>query len=306
MEMQQVRYFVAVAQTLNFTRAAKACNVTQPALTRAIKALEAELGGELIRREGRATHLTDLGRQMLPLLRQCYESAVSAKSIAKSIASGEIADLAIGVCRTVDIDVLQRALIEIFQSVPRLRLKLRRGSGSELSELLKAGDIELAVSGPIESDWDRLDHWPMFVEPFDLLIGPDNPLAGRNLPTIEGQVLADHTFFMQSGSELADEIARRLGDIGVSVDRAHEVDTLRDLAELVGANAGVAVMPTSALRSTHLIRFALPDLDLRRTVAIYAVAGRRRSMASSTLLNLVRTTDWAGSLSPPPAAIPLN
>jgi len=89
MEMQQVRYFVSVAQTLNFTRAAEACHVTQPALTRAIKALEAELGGDLIRREGRATQLTDLGRQMLPLLRQCYESALSAKSVARSVASGE-------------------------------------------------------------------------------------------------------------------------------------------------------------------------------------------------------------------------
>ena len=61
MEMQQVRYFLAVSRTLNFTRAAEECNVTQPALTRAIKQLEDELGGELIRREGRNTHLTDLG-----------------------------------------------------------------------------------------------------------------------------------------------------------------------------------------------------------------------------------------------------
>ena len=64
MEMKQVRYFVAVAETLNFTRAAEQCNVTQPALTRAIKQLEFELGGDLIRREGRNTHLTDLGNRM--------------------------------------------------------------------------------------------------------------------------------------------------------------------------------------------------------------------------------------------------
>ncbi|MBW8879876.1 MAG: LysR family transcriptional regulator, partial [Asticcacaulis sp.] len=61
MEMQQVRYFVTLANTLNFTRAAEQCNITQPVLTRAIKALEAEFGGELIRREGKLTRLTDLG-----------------------------------------------------------------------------------------------------------------------------------------------------------------------------------------------------------------------------------------------------
>ena len=89
MEMQQVRYFVALAETLNFTRAAEQCSVTQPALTRAIKALEQEFGGELILREGRLTQLTELGRKMLPLLRQCYDSALSAKAVAQAVASGE-------------------------------------------------------------------------------------------------------------------------------------------------------------------------------------------------------------------------
>ena len=62
MEMHQIRYFLAVAETLNFTRAAEKCNVTQPALTRAIQKLEEELGGLLLRRERSLTHLSDLGR----------------------------------------------------------------------------------------------------------------------------------------------------------------------------------------------------------------------------------------------------
>src|ERR1700751_4007550 len=78
MEMHQVRYFLAVAQLLNFTRAADACNVTQPSLTRAIKQLEAELGGDLFRRERPAAQLTELGLRMHPLLKQYYEAAVGA------------------------------------------------------------------------------------------------------------------------------------------------------------------------------------------------------------------------------------
>ena len=68
MEMHQVRYFLAVARMLNFTRAADDCNVTQPSLTRAIKQLEAELGGDLFRRERPAAQLTELGQRMHPLL----------------------------------------------------------------------------------------------------------------------------------------------------------------------------------------------------------------------------------------------
>jgi DNA-binding transcriptional LysR family regulator len=77
MEMQQVRYFITLAKTLNFTRAAEECNVSQPSLTRAIRLLEAELGGELLRRERRQSHLTDLGQRMLPLMQQCYGAAAT-------------------------------------------------------------------------------------------------------------------------------------------------------------------------------------------------------------------------------------
>ena len=82
MEMHQVRYFLAVARVLNFTRAADECNVTQPSLTRAIKQLEAELGGDLFRRERPAAQLTELGQRMHPLLKQCYEAATGARELA--------------------------------------------------------------------------------------------------------------------------------------------------------------------------------------------------------------------------------
>ena len=80
MEMHQVRYFLAVADELNFTRAAEKCGVTQPSLTRGIKRLETELGGDLFRRERSLTHLTQLGKLMLPSLKAVYESAVSANN----------------------------------------------------------------------------------------------------------------------------------------------------------------------------------------------------------------------------------
>ena len=84
MEMHQVRYFLAVARTRNFTRAAEECNVSQPSLTRAIQKLEGELGGPLFRREHSLSHLTDLGRIMLPHLEQTYGAAQAAKSLAVS------------------------------------------------------------------------------------------------------------------------------------------------------------------------------------------------------------------------------
>jgi DNA-binding transcriptional LysR family regulator len=101
MEKHQVRYFLAVTRTLNFTRAADECNVSQPSLTRTIKQLEAELGGDLFRRE-RPTQLTELGQRMHPLLKQCYEAAIGARSLASAFKSGEVGALRIALTHAVD------------------------------------------------------------------------------------------------------------------------------------------------------------------------------------------------------------
>jgi DNA-binding transcriptional LysR family regulator len=85
MEMHQVRYFLAVAQHLNFSRAAEECNVTQPSLSRAIQQLESECGGPLFHREHKFTHLTELGQMIRPHLESIYSSAVRAKRVSQDL-----------------------------------------------------------------------------------------------------------------------------------------------------------------------------------------------------------------------------
>lgn len=296
--MQQVRYFVALAETLNFTRAAEQCNVTQPALTRAIKALEAELGGDLIRREGRLSHLTDLGKRMLPLLRQCHDTALSAKAVAKSVASGEARSLALGLSRTVGLRLLGDVLSELFRYYPNLRLNLKRGSGAQIVDYLRDGDVEIAIAGPIGHLWDRLDTWPIFNESFDLLVAPNHRLSGRNSPDIQLETLQEETFLLQSESETADEETRRLEAAGICMDRTHKVDSDGDIAALVEANIGVALAPRSALRDFGFVRHMAPNIDLRRTVAVYTVAGRPRSPEAATLIGQIRATEWDRRESP--------
>jgi len=97
MEVHQVRYFLAVCETLNFTRAAENCNVSQPALTRAVHKLEEELGGLLLRRENNLTHLTDFGRLVRPHLEQMIADAEAAKSTAKRFLQMDNAPINLGV-----------------------------------------------------------------------------------------------------------------------------------------------------------------------------------------------------------------
>src|SRR5512147_3326083 len=116
--MQQIRYFLALARTLNFTRAAEECHVSQSALTRAIKALEGELGGELIRREHSGSHLTELGKRMVPLMERCYENALTAKTLAQSMTRAAIAPVSVAISHTVNAELAMGAIAQLFQAFP--------------------------------------------------------------------------------------------------------------------------------------------------------------------------------------------
>lgn len=292
MEMQQVRYFLAVAKTLNFTRAAEACNVTQPALTRAIKQLEDELGGELIRREGRLSHLTDLGARMLPLMTQCYESALNAKALAAKVKRGEVAKLTLGVSLTLDIALLLPLFAELQRAFPGLQMAIRRGNGGQVAEWLKNGDIEIAIGGPLGESWDRLDCWPMFTEAFDLVVANDHELANINDLELQVELVRKERLLVHSMQDGAELSPASLEAVGIQPDQAHQVGCNRDLETMVAAKFGVAILPARSFLSDALKHLPFPGLDLRRTVAIYSIAGRARSREAAALLNLVRAADW--------------
>src|SRR6266436_3404623 len=157
MEMQQVRYFLATVSELNFTKAAERCNVTQPSLTRAIKHLEDELGGDLFRRERPQAQLTELGERMHPLLKQCFESALGARSLASSFKSGEVGALRLALSHTIPLELVTPALVQVKAAFAQIEMKLVRGAAPEIIESLKKGDAELAIAADLGDAWDRLD-----------------------------------------------------------------------------------------------------------------------------------------------------
>lgn len=293
MEMQQVRYFIAVAKTLNFTRAAEECNVTQPALTRAIKLLEYELGGDLIRREGRNSHLTELGNRMLPMLRQCHEAALAAKSLAKAVSKGEVSMLSVGVARMIDPELIVAPIQEMHKAFPGIQLKLKRGKGSEIAEMLKSGDADLAIGGPLHETWDRLEAWPMFVESFDLVVGVDHDLARRNSIELDVELLRNERYLFNRNVDLTDYERDVIVAAGVDLHSAHEVESDRDLEAMVAARFGVAVAPSKSLLGPNVHHLPYAAIDLHRSIAVYTVAGRQRSREAAALLNLLRGKDWS-------------
>jgi DNA-binding transcriptional LysR family regulator len=291
MEMHQVRYFLAVARTLNFTRAAEECNVTQPSLTRAIRQLEEELGGDLFRRERPHAQLTELGQRMQPLLQQCYDSALGARSLASSIKTGEVGSLRIALSATIETALLMPHILEIRKHFKRLEVKLMRGTAAQIAEFIKSGSAELAVASSLGNTWDRLDTWPLFTEPFVLVLGSGHHLAGRNsiqLSDLRGEPLLVRTY-----CEHVDSLASLLRSQNFPVDRAHEVPSEHDLEAFLEHGLGVAFVPQSALLSEGLKRIPITGLDLRRTVSLYGVAGRQRTPVANMMMKMLRAADWS-------------
>ena len=292
MEMHQVRYFLAVARLLNFTRAAEECNVTQPSLTRAIKHLEAELGGDLFRRE-RPTQMTELGQRMHPLLKQCYEAAIGARSLASSFKSGEIGALRIALTHSVDLSLLIPFLNEVKRQFNRLEFKFLRGNSREVAEMLKKGEAELGIAAEIGQEWDRLDTWPLFTEDFRLVVSRQHRLSERD--SVELEDLRAEQLLSRNYCEHAERLDASLREHGLNVDRGHEVSSERDLIELVEADIGVAIIPDSSPVPQTLKSTAVDGLDARRTIYLYGVAGRERTAVGSAVMRMLRGADWRPS-----------
>ncbi len=290
MEMHQVRYFLAVARVLNFTRAADECNVTQPSLTRAIKQLEAELGGDLFRRERPAAQLTELGQRMHPLLKQCYEAATGARQLASSFKSGEVGALRIALTHSVDLSLLIPHLEQIKRQFNRLEFRFLRGDAREVGEFLKKGEAELGIAAEIGEQWDRLDTWPLFTENFQLVVSRQHPLASRS--KLDFEDLRAEQLLTRNYCEHSDRVKATLREHGLDVDRSHEISSERDLIELVEADIGIAVVPDTAPIPPTVKRAIVEGMDARRTVHLYGVAGRERTAVASAVMRMLRGADW--------------
>jgi DNA-binding transcriptional LysR family regulator len=202
-----------------------------------------------------------------------------------------VAPLSIAVSRSVNIDLLVPALSEISRVYPGLQLKVRRGNSEEIAQLLKDGDVELAIAGPLDEDWERLDRWPILDEPFYLAFHPEHALSRRDEVAM-GDLVRERLLIHVS-CETAKRLAERLGEQRPPEASAYEIETESDLLAFLRANLGVAILPKTTPAPDELRRMPIKDIELNRTITVYGVAGRRRSTAASTLLNLLRAADWS-------------
>ena len=145
MEMHEIKYFLAACRTLNFHRAAELSHVSQPALTRAVQKLEAELGGHLFHRERNQIRVTDFGRLMRSHLEQVLRQTDTAKVVAQSFLKLEAAPLALGVMCTIGPLRFVGFLNDFREHHPGIEVSVIENVPGRLSELLLGGTLDIAL-----------------------------------------------------------------------------------------------------------------------------------------------------------------
>ena len=291
MEIQQIRYFLAAARELNFTRAAAKCNVTQPSLTRAIGLMEMELGGDLFRRERNLTHLTDLGHRMLPLMQQCIDNADQAMRVAKAIRSNAIVSLELGLRDGIPLEPFVQHLMEVARAFPQFDFRIRRGMPADLENQLREGKLEILLGPKPETAWERFEQWPLFHSDYSLVFHLDHPLSRKDSISIED--LKGVSLLHRPDCGVSTHLRAYLDEQGIPLQPALEFARDDDLIAFLASSKSVAFLPTVTHLRQPLMRRNLNGPDFGFDMFATTVSGRLRGAALNLFLTQLRAASWS-------------
>jgi DNA-binding transcriptional LysR family regulator len=262
MEMYQIRYFLAVCETLNFTRAAEKCFVSQPSLTKAIQKLEDNLGGRLFDRTKNSVQLTELGRVMQPHLAQLYGSARNAREQARSFFSAQPVRLTLGIMCTLCLDPLIGMLLEFQMKYPKVELRFDEGTLEGLTDALDKSEVDAAImSSPYEFP-KRFEAVTLYREEYVVACPPNHRLLpGKRilLPELQGEKYVSRENWIQT---------------------------------MVRAGLGVSFMPENSCLAADLAFCRIAEPEIRRDIRLLTPAGREKPMPVQSFLDQAARYDW--------------
>lgn len=244
MNLRDLQYLSAVANTLHFGRAAEACNVSQPTLSMQLKKLEDELGVQLFERSNKHVLLTAVGRDLSQRAVRILKEASDMKEAAKASRDPFAGDVRLGIFPTLAPYLLPTLAPHLQKRFPKLNMLLVEEKTPALVEQLERGDIDAAVLAmPVQGG--EFAHQPLFEEPFMLAVGKSHPLAARKQVTLE-DIQNETMLLLEDGHcmrEQALSICRRIGVGEANNFRATSLETLR---HMVACGRQVTLIPKLA------------------------------------------------------------
>jgi LysR family hydrogen peroxide-inducible transcriptional activator len=244
MDVQQLRYFSAVARTGSFTKAAAQEQVSQPALSQQIHRLEAELGLPLFERLGRSVRLTENGQVLLPRVLAMLQELGAAKAEMESLLDGTQGELRIGCIPTIMPFYLAPRLPEFAARHPGVSLRLVEDTTARLIEKLQSGDLDLAVLAlPVASP--DLVCSELFREELMLALASGHAMAEApavNLKDLRGERM----LLLKEGHCFRDNVLTACRRANFEFESVFESDQFASIFPLVAAGFGISLIPAMA------------------------------------------------------------
>ena len=250
MDLRHLKYFVAVAEELHFTRAAERLHIAQPPLSKQIRQLEEEIGVTLLHRTKRHIELTDAGRLFLDRARKILESTKLAVVQAQHAQRGEIGRLVVGFFEYTSYTFLPPILHAYRERFPAVDVELRWFPMVEQADALRRGEVDVSFLRKI-SDLEGVFNETIYKEPFVLAIPDAHPLA--RFDSISLKDCANENFisyFPKSAPDFHSMITRMCAAAGFIPRIASEVMQVHTAVGLVNSGAGIAFVP-SAVQKVH-------------------------------------------------------
>ena len=288
MELHQLRYVVAVAETGNFTRAAERSHITQPSLSQQILNLESEVGHKLFHRLGRKAVLTEAGATFLERARRILFEVENAT---KELKDHPALDrrITVGAVPTVAPYLVAPLIERCRETHPNLLVHMREDFRSDLNRAVLEGELDLAVvTLPIKDH--RLSVEPLLTEPLLLVVGKGHPLTGRS--EITANDLAEETFVtMGDSSTLAAQIRSLCGDHNFAPKIGYRCAQVATLKLFVAMGAGISILPQVAQMPADresLTYLRLTGSAPTREIAVIRHLQRYQSRGAEQFLALLR------------------
>jgi DNA-binding transcriptional LysR family regulator len=291
MHFNQVRYFLVLSETLNFTRAAQRCHVTQPTLTNAIKRLEDELGGQLVVRDGKHTRLSPLGRALRGHFEQIEQTRTIVKETASTVIRGEQIELNVGLMCTIGPRILGRFLEAFLRENPQAMLYLHDVTPEAIPELLLSGALDGAFCARHGKHHKKLDYVTLFKETM-VVAFPDGHEFGR----VDGVSLArvtEQPYLDRLHCEFRDELISMSGERGLTLDVVFASQREDWIQDMVRDGMGVSVIPEHSLIVPQLQQRPVVEPVLERNVEFATVHGGSMSAGLHAMVEMLRKFPWA-------------
>lgn len=289
METHEIRYFLAMVRELNFTRAAAACGITQPALTRAIKKLEAELGGALFLRGPGRVEPTRLAREVLPQLEAIEQGMAAVRQRAASVADAQINSLRLGAMCTVGPMHVVSLLGKLQASVADAEVSIVDASSGEIVKLVASDEIDVGIAAwPDYPDTVRAE--PVLSERYVVAMRADHTLAQE--AQVPLQQLAGHSYIERLGCEFDAYYEALHGTWTIELDIAFSSQREDWIQGLLLAGLGCAIVPEFMGLAAGLVKRPLVEPEIRREVSIVTLRGRPLPPAAQAFTRLAMAHKW--------------